>query len=222
MTVGSALCLLLPWATTGAVMPESTYDRVVQDIVDALGALPPTAVVNGVEVPAEHALGLLRKLSGSPMTSAQLATPDKDIGLAQRIGPDECLFGVVVYANSYGADPLVNETFTGAPNPFDLDGSVRCGPSDVPMFPYLKGVVGAAVNASASYWHACLNQGVWLDWPTLCHVTDFRVVTMAGHVGYIEVRFPGDYRVEYLFCGVANHTPDLPGERDLCTVMLEQ
>lgn len=188
------LALVLPYPSAGAARAtlEIPYERVIDALVGTFGFVPETAVVNGVEVPSEEALKLLQATSVPSPTAAAPRLPTDDIGLGIREGPDPCIVAAVVtsYAASTGwwEEALINEEAVGTkgnPVPVGPYGWVSCGSG----FTWITGEISADISPASDYHNVCAN--VWLVQAYSCGWRPFSGVTVAGHVGKVDIFFTG-------------------------------
>lgn len=215
--VGIAGVLAVPFGAGAAPEPASTYDLVLQGLLETFGFVPPTAVVNGVERPSEEVLAMLRANSLPLPHADPVYLPGRDVGVGIRAGSEACRFAVYVVAVASG--PSLQEAMEGVQRVGAPGGSFACmGPQE-----WVRGVASGSIAATASYRYACATPiayglGAFVNEWT-CHFNDFASAEVAGDVGVMDVVFNWGwtyYHLEQLFAGVVG-----TGPRDVGVVEVE-
>lgn len=172
--------------------------------------LPPTALVNGKEVPTGQALALLR-LADVPLPRAtSVVTPSKDVGAGAVVpGSPPCTPGGVAVAALLSF---------GAPSPaFAVSGDeLQPGPVcrlslqnvQLDVETWLGDATGRPADG-ALLTLACVI-GTWAVAQTFCHLDDFSAVSYVGHVGAADLVFRFPFNI-YLNVGlILGGSPDYP------------
>lgn len=206
LALATLAALLVTPALTGVSSPEpeTVYERIVASIVAAFGFVPPTALVNGVEVPADQALALLRANDAPLPSDEQLYVPPDDVGVGARLEGGPCLVAAVLTATGFSLagepEPLVDEHVVPSVPP-ELQGELPCGPG----FAYSPGLGGAVVGPDANFAVACVGLGGWLHHGGECRDARGASVNILGEVGFVRLRFGwgfGFLTIEQMFGGV--------------------
>jgi hypothetical protein len=175
-----------------------------------LDQLPPTALVNGHEVPIAEALALLAWADMPAPRATALVLPTKDVGTGAVLpGSPPCTPGAIALAALLGigtpqhaftfssdqlqAGPVCHLTVEG----FTLDIDTWLGDAT------------GRVNGGSQLALACLI-GSWAVAHTPCHAGDFQAVSFVGHVAQVDLLLQFPFSI-YIDIGVvAGGSPDYP------------
>lgn len=198
-------------------IPTTTYQSVLNMLIEAYGFVPETALVNGVPTPSDAALAMLRENDWALLASEDVQA-GRDAGVGIRRSGTGCTVAVVVtaYTIAFGGgfrEALVNEEPATLPG-----GRIACGPG----YAYNTGLANAEVGAGATSF-ACVNTssgGSWVDASGPC-VSGISGASIAGGVGFLKIQYSffGIYiTIEQMFAGGAGALPGAAGQTNAAAI----